>query len=132
MQEFTALLIKEGVSDVGKSGISKEYSTEALQNLADSIDRVPVVESFITPNSESYGEVTDAEYIDGEGLQCTVKIFDESIAEQIEDGFAELAPRLRHEPVDSPESQCFIEDVQLEAVFPTTATTDHVGKIEKV
>lgn len=133
MSKFEVLLLQPNVSDRGASGIDKEYTEEALRESVDSLDGKPVHLDQSEPDAGSIvGEVVDAEYEEGEGVRCTVRVEDDKVAQLLEDGVTQLAPRLFHEQLDDCSSETEITEVTFDSIFTTQLPTEQVGKTEPV
>ena len=134
MSKFEVLLLQPNVSDRGASGINKEYTEEALRNSVDSLTGTPVQlgEPAVRDADSVVGEVVDAEYVEGEGVQCTVHVEDDRAAKLLEGGVASLAPRLSHEALEEWEEEQTISEIEFDAIFTTAMTTEQVGDTNSV
>ena len=134
MSKFEVLLLQPNVSGRGASGIDKEYTEEALRNSVDSLTGKPVqLGEPTTRGADSViGEVVDAEYVEGEGIQCTVDVENDRVAKLLEGGIASLAPRLSHEVLEEFEERQTISEIEFDAIFTTGMTTEQVGETNSV
>jgi len=137
MKTFDVHLIKENVADVCGSGLVKEFSGKALQELAETLPTVPVYntpQTFGQTNYNVIGKVTDAEYVESEGLYCEITITDDEIARQLSEDTLTLVPDISHEEITSKEAQSthLIESVTIENIRPAVTSTEHVGDVTSV
>lgn len=124
MKTFESLLVMPDVSDTGKSGVEREYSEDVLEAATETLHGLEVVvgSDWTDPN-KVIGEVTDAYYEEGESVYCEFIIDDEQVADRIESGFVQAAPRMLIEQETG--------DVQFDGVFLTAQTTEQVGRTTK-
>jgi len=134
MSKFEVLLLQPNVSDRGASGIDKEYTEEALRDSVDSLTGKPVQlgETAVREADSIVGEVVDAEYVEGEGVQCTVRVEDDRVATLLEGGAASLAPKLFHEKLQECKDKQTISEIEFDAVFTTGMPTEQVGDTNAV
>ena len=134
MSKFEVLLLQPNVSDRGMSGIDKEYTEEALRNSVDSLTGKPVQLGEPTTRGAGsvVGEVVDAEYVEGEGIKCTVDVENDRVAKLLEGGVASLTPKLFHEKLEECEERQTISEIEFDAIFTTGMTTEQVGETNSV
>ena len=134
MSKFEVLLLQPNVSDRGTSGINKEYTEEALRNSVDSLTGKPVQlgEPEVSDADSVIGEVVDAEYVEGEGVQCTVHVEDDRVVKLLEGDVASLAPKLFHEKLEEFEEQQTISEIEFDAILTTAIPTEQVGDTNSV
>ena len=134
MSKFEVLLLQPNVSGCGSSGIDKEYTEKALRDSVDSLTGKPVQlgePAFLEADSV-VGEVVDAEYVEGEGVQCTVSVEDDRVATLLEGGITSLAPKLFHETLEECEEKQTINEIEFDAIFTTDTPTEQVGDTNSV
>lgn len=134
MSKFEVLLLQPNVSDRGASGIDKEYTEEALRNSVDSLTGKPVQlgEPEVSDADSVVGEVVDAEYVEGEGIKCTVDVENDRVAKLLEGGVTSLAPKLFHEVLEECEERQTINEIEFDAILTTAMTTEQVGDTNSV
>lgn len=106
-----------------------DWTEEALREAAESLDGVPVVANF-GPDPETVGEVTAAEYRDGDGVwyEATVSISDERLESDT------IAPAVTFgSPVlDEDTEQLTVAGIEFESLAPVAEATEAVGDHEIV
>jgi len=130
METFRAVLLQPDISDSGMSGITKQYTENALRNSIDTLIGSDVFETCHDIDSDSIvGTVLDAEYREeSHEVVCTVCIENSDISSQLERGLLKLAPRIHHESVDTSDGTT-IDSIEFTSVFTTAVPTEQVGEV---
>lgn len=97
---ISGIAIGEGDVTRGQSGIKKKWPREALEPAAESLAGRPLVEDHDNSSRGVVGEVTHAEYQASVGVLYKAELYDEELAEKIENGLLEVSIRGYHGDVD--------------------------------
>lgn len=119
--EDRTVLMHEVVGIALESGYTNESMKEAVGSLAGA----PVTDRSGGATAETIiGHVTDAEYDPDSGIRYEAEIGDDEVADRIDSGHVNLAPRII--------SERNTETFEFDRLFATTSPTDDVGDIEEV
>jgi len=88
---------------VGQSGIKKLWPADELEKSADSLEGKNLVVDHNNDSSGVVGHVTKAGYKDGTGVIYEAELFDDDLAEKINNGLLEVSIRGRHSDVEQME-----------------------------
>jgi len=122
---------------LGASGVEKEWPEDELKEAVDTLVGRPVTKTNSTAAENVVGQVTDAEWKDGEGVVYEAEIEDEEVAQKIQESQGELAPRLFHEAIgtaeiDESEEPQVVEDIQFDTLFLTPQASDGVPGVTEI
>ncbi len=140
---FTVHGVALGDDDVtvGQSGIKKLWPAEELERAADSLEGQNLVVDHENNSSGVVGQVTKAGYKNGTGVIYEAELFDEELAEKINNGLLEVSIRGRHVDVEEMEENDdgakVVEDITFAnlSIVPTGAApsnTIEMGETEEL
>lgn len=103
------------------------YDNSLIKDAVEEMDGTLITEGSDS-RDEVIGEVTDAEYIEGEGVHYTATIMDERISGLIEKDLVDIAPRLHVDCDDDGNTT----EIIFNRLFVTANATDDVpGVIDR-
>lgn len=86
---------------VGKSGVPKRWTPEALQAAAETLEGQPIVKNHENRDVDAViGQVTEAAYREDTGVVYEGELDDREIAEKVDRGRLQVSPRVFHRKVD--------------------------------
>lgn len=97
-----------------------KWDASVLKDSVESIESMPVC-----VDERVVGEVVDSEYADGEGIQCTIEVWDDSVAEMVDQTDSVFAPTIVYDRDEGPSSADF------QYAFPTDCPSDDVGDFNR-
>lgn len=127
---FTVHGVALGAGDVtvGQSGIKKKWPAEELEKAADSLQGTNLVVDHDNDATGVVGRVTKAGYKKETGVVYEAELYDEKLAEKVQNGLLEVSIRGFHADVDSLEEDeetdaKIVEDIQFDnlSIVPTGA-----------
>jgi len=128
MVTYNVEVIRPGVT-TGAAQIEREYTEDELKDALESLEGTRVTdEARMTTVDSVIGEVTDVRYQNG--VQCTVDIFDDEMAERIDEGLASLAPSMSLSSNNN-EDPVRAEDIEFRHLFLAPETSELVGLTER-
>lgn len=91
-----------GSNDVtrGSSKVRKLWPASTLKDAAATLAGRPLVRDHENTTKGSVGRVTDAKFKPGVGVLYRANLFDDALAQKIENGQLEVSPRIAHTPVE--------------------------------
>lgn len=140
---FTVHGVALGSGDVtvGQSGIKKLWPEEELRRAADSLEGRNLVVDHDNSSSGVVGEVTKAGFKDGVGVIYEAEMFEEDLAEKIDNGLLEVSIRGKHKDVEemdeTEDGAKVVEDIVFDnlSIVPTGAApsnTIEIGEAEEL
>lgn len=128
---FTVHGVALGEGDVtrGSSGIEKYWPGEELKEAAETLEGRNLVEDHENASRGVVGEVTKAGFKEGVGILYEAELYDEDLAEKINNGLLEVSIRGFHKDVDEMEEHeetgaKVVEDIEFDnlSIVPSGAS----------
>jgi hypothetical protein len=130
MVKYDVEVIRPGVTE-GVSGVERKYTEAELRDAVDSLDGAQVTNQSRSTNVDAIvGRVVDVWYRGG--VQCTVDIFDNEMAQTLDENTFSLAPSLEFEPNEDDEDVPIVEDIKFRYLFAAPVVSELVGLTERV
>ena len=132
----------DGDVTVGQSGIKKLWPAEELEKAAKTLEGKNLVEDHVNSSRGVVGKVTKAGYKDGVGVIYQAELFDDELAEKVDEGLLEVSIRGHHIDVDEMEEDeetgaLVVEGIKFQnlSIVPTGASpsnTLEMGETEEL
>jgi len=114
---------------VGQSGVKKMWPAEELEIAADTLKGTSLVVDHENGANGVVGNVTKAGHKDGTGVVYEAELYDDDLAQKVENGLLEVSIRGYHADVDSLEEDAdtdakIVEDIEFDnlSIVPTGAS----------
>lgn len=94
-------VIKGGDVTTGKSGVTKRWTPDAIEEAAESLRGRSLVKNHVNDKVEAVvGKVTDVKYRPDRGLLFQANVSDNSIAKQVKDDLLDVSARIKHKDTE--------------------------------
>lgn len=133
---ISGIAIGEGDITRGQSGVKKKWSRGALKPATDTLEDRPLVVDHQNTSYGTVGEVTHVEYEDGVGVLYEAELYDEELAEKVENGLLEVSIRGFHNDVEDMDTHAetgakIVEKMAFDnlSIVPTGAAPSNTAQI---
>lgn len=122
---------------VGTSDIEKRWPAEEIADAAETLVGKPVTNDTSQSADSVIGQVTDVEWDEERGLIYEAEIADEEVAEKLQNGLGDLAPRMFHEAlgtaeINESEEPAVVEDLTFDSLFLCNEPADGTPGVQNV